>query len=76
MDMETETNMEMETDNTWKWTWPRTLTWNWRIFAKYFIRAIVPIAPYGMPLKYHGVISNGDIYLERPFIMETMTWTF
>jgi hypothetical protein len=25
--------------------------------------AIVPIAPYGMPLKYHGAISNGAIYL-------------
>ncbi len=25
--------------------------------------AIVPIAPYGMPLKYHCAISNGVIYL-------------
>jgi hypothetical protein len=23
----------------------------------------VPIAPYGMPLKYHGAISNGAIFL-------------
>ncbi len=27
---------------------------------------IVPIAPYGMPLKYHGAISNGAIYLLAP----------
>jgi hypothetical protein len=25
--------------------------------------AIVPIAPYGIPLKYHAAISNGAIYL-------------
>ncbi len=25
--------------------------------------AIVPIAPYGMPLKYHSTISNGAIYV-------------
>jgi hypothetical protein len=25
--------------------------------------AIVPIVPYGMPLKYHGTISNSAIYV-------------
>jgi hypothetical protein len=67
IDMETETDMEteMETDNIWTWTWPQTQTWTWngRTFAKYFILAIVPIVPHGIPLNYPGAISSGAIYL-------------
>ncbi len=66
-DRETETDMEteIETDNIRTWTWSRTQTWtwNWRTFAKYFILAIVPIVPYGIPLNYHSAISSGAIYL-------------
>ncbi len=57
-DMETETDMDMELGN----------------FCQVFhYGTIVPIALYGMPLKYHGAISNGAIYLQHPSFMKTMT---
>jgi hypothetical protein len=57
--METDMEKETETDNTQTWT--RTLshtwTWNWGTYAMYFIRRNCPyLAPYGLPLKYHGAI--------------------
>jgi hypothetical protein len=47
MDMDTDTDMDME----------------WGNFVSISYGAIVPIAPYELPLKYHGAISNDAIYL-------------
>ncbi len=69
--MEMETDMETETDMK------RKLTIHghghghrhghghgiWKLLLSISYRATVPIAPYGMPLKYHGAISNFAIYL-------------
>ncbi len=48
MDLATDTDMDMELAN---------------FCLSISYGAIVPVAPYGMPLKYHGAISNGAIYL-------------
>ncbi len=62
---------------TWKWKRKRKLTIHrhghghrcghghviWKLLLSCSYGAIVPIAPYGMPLKYHGAISNGAKYL-------------
>jgi hypothetical protein len=67
--MEMETDMETETDMK------RKLTIHghghrhghrhgiWKLLLSISYGAIVPIGPYGMPLEYHGAISNGAIYL-------------
>ncbi len=66
-DMETDMETETENDKTWTWTWPRTWTRHGQGISELLLSisygAIVPIAPYGMPLKYHGAIPNGAIYL-------------
>jgi hypothetical protein len=67
MDMEAETDMETEKENTRTWTW----TWGgdavgpgiWELLLSISYGAIVPIAPNGTLLKYHGAISNGAIYV-------------
>jgi hypothetical protein len=47
----------------------------WELLLSISYGAIVPIAPDGTLLKYHGAISNGAIYrtCSAPSIMETMT---
>jgi hypothetical protein len=66
-DIETETGTETETDNTrtWKWLWIRTCTVHGigELLLSISYVAIVIIAPYRKPLKYHCAISNGAIYL-------------
>jgi hypothetical protein len=78
-DMETETDIETETDMGRKRTWKRkrNLTIHGyghghgheyvhgigKLLLSISYSAIVPMAPYGMPLKYHSAISNGSIYL-------------
>ncbi len=52
MDMATDTDMDMDMDMELV-----------NFFLSISYGAVVPIAPYGMPLKYHGAISNGAIYL-------------
>jgi hypothetical protein len=50
-DMDTDTEMDIHTD----------LKWN--AFVRYPCGAIVPLAPYGLSMTHHGVISNGAINL-------------
>jgi hypothetical protein len=66
-DMETETKMEMETETDKHGHGQRHGHGPGHGISKLLLSisygAIVPIAPYGMPLKYHGAISIGAIYL-------------
>jgi hypothetical protein len=57
--MEKETDMETETDNTQTHTWTGIV----QLLLNIQYGTIVPIAPYGSPLTYHGTISNSTIYI-------------
>jgi hypothetical protein len=61
--MEMETDMETETEWAWTWTYTRHGHGIWELLLSISYGANVPIALYGMPLKYHSAISNGAIYL-------------
>jgi hypothetical protein len=77
MDMETETDMERKRKRTWKRKRKLTIhrhgnghghghehrhgTEELSLCSSY--GTIVPVAPYGLPLKYHGTIFNGAIYV-------------
>ncbi len=67
MDMETETDMEKEQKLTMHGHGHGHRHGHGHGISELWLSiscgAIVPIAPYGMPLKYHGAISNGAIYL-------------
>ncbi len=71
MNMETET--DMETERTWIQKWKLTMHGHGHgpgdrhgigeLLLSISYSAIVHIAPFGMPRKYHSAISNGAIDL-------------
>jgi hypothetical protein len=63
MDMETETDMETEMDSEKEMDIGGHGHRIWELLLSISYGAIVPIAPYGMSLKYHVAIFNGAIYL-------------
>jgi hypothetical protein len=48
---------------TWNWNW------NWNTFVRYMYIAVVPIAPYGLPVIHHGASSNSPKNLWHPFLI-------
>ncbi len=78
MDMETETDMEAEADMEMECK----LTICGHGYAYRHGHGIGELllsilcgatAPYGLPLTYHGAVSNGTICLKRLFFMKKIT---
>ncbi len=40
------------------------------------LSAVIPTAPYVLPMTDYVAISNGTIYLQCPFLMKTITGRF
>jgi hypothetical protein len=57
METDTETNMDMDKDTDMELEY----------FCWVSIRAIVAIAPYGLPVTHHGASSNSALNLLRHF---------